>query len=116
MKVNRHLYLLPFAFCLFVVLATLNSAGYRYGASDQALYVPSVLLKMDPALYPQDRVLISRAEYGANAIALLQLQRRTGCQLVLVDDDEHGQIDLGALETALAADDTAMVSLVHVRP
>jgi selenocysteine lyase/cysteine desulfurase len=63
---------------------------------------------------PQDRVLISRAEYGANAIALLQLQRRTGCQLVLVEDDEHGQIDLADLERALAADDTALVSLVHV--
>jgi cysteine desulfurase / selenocysteine lyase len=63
---------------------------------------------------PQDRVLISRAEYAANAIALLQLQRRTGCQLVLVEDDEHGQIDLEELERALAADDTAMVSLVHV--
>jgi selenocysteine lyase/cysteine desulfurase len=63
---------------------------------------------------PQDRVLISRAEYGSNAIALLQLQRRTGCQLVLIDDDEHGQIDLEALELALAEDDTAMVSLVHV--
>jgi cysteine desulfurase/selenocysteine lyase len=63
---------------------------------------------------PQDRVLISRAEYGANAIALLQLQRRTGCQLVLVEDDEQGQIDLAALESALADDDTALVSLVHV--
>ena len=72
----------------------------------------------DMALYslpiaPQDRVLISRAEYGANAIALLQLQRRTGCQFVLVEDDDHGQIDLEALERALA-DDTAMVCLVHV--
>lgn len=63
---------------------------------------------------PQDRVLISRAEYGSNAIALLQLQKRTGCQLVLVEDDEHGQIDLEALERALADDDTALVSLVHV--
>ena len=63
---------------------------------------------------PQDRVLISRAEYGSNAIALLQLKRRTGCQLVLVDDDAHGQIDLEALERELAADHTAMVSLVHV--
>ena len=63
---------------------------------------------------PQDRVLISRAEYGSNAIALLQLQQRTGCQLVLVDDDEHGQIDLEALERALAEDDTALVSLVHI--
>ena len=73
----------------------------------------------DIALYslpiePQDRILISRAEYGSNAIALLQLQKRTGCQLVLVDDDEHGQIDLAALERALAADDVALVSLVHV--
>ena len=59
-------------------------------------------------------MLISRAEYGANAIALLQLQRRSGCQLVLVEDDRHGQIDLEALERALAADDTAMVCLVHV--
>ncbi|MEO7573686.1 MAG: aminotransferase class V-fold PLP-dependent enzyme [Acidimicrobiales bacterium] len=65
-------------------------------------------------LEPQDRVLISRAEYASNAIALLQLKKRTGCQLVLVDDDEHGQIDLQALERELAADDTAMVSLVHV--
>lgn len=63
---------------------------------------------------PQDRILISRSEYGSNAIALLQLQKRTGCQLVLVEDDEHGQIDLRAIERALADDDTALVSLVHV--
>src|SRR5258705_8068372 len=43
---------------LFVVLATLNSAGYRYGASDQALYIPAVLRHLDPALFPQDRDLI----------------------------------------------------------
>ena len=28
---------------LFVVLCTLNSAGYRYGASDQAFYAPAVI-------------------------------------------------------------------------
>lgn len=48
---------LPLAIA-FVVLATLNSAGYRYGASDQALYIPAVLVHLDPALFPQDRVLI----------------------------------------------------------
>ncbi len=50
--------LLPSAFCLFVVLATLNSAGYRYGASDQAFYVPAVLLRLDPALFPRDAPVI----------------------------------------------------------
>ena len=63
---------------------------------------------------PNDRVLIGRAEYGANAISLLQLQRRTGCQMVLIEDDAHGQMDLDALERALADDEAALVSLVHV--
>ena len=35
---------LPAALLLpFILLATLNSAGYRYGASDQAFYVPAML-------------------------------------------------------------------------
>jgi hypothetical protein len=46
--------LLPFA-----LLATLNSAGYRYGASDQAFYVPAVLMRLDAALFPRDGALIA---------------------------------------------------------
>jgi hypothetical protein len=42
----------------FILLCTLNSAGYRYGASDQAFYVPAVLNELDPALYPRDDALI----------------------------------------------------------
>lgn len=50
-----------FALCLlpFLLLATLNSAGYRYGASDQAFYVPAVLLHLDPSLYPRDRDVLA---------------------------------------------------------
>lgn len=50
-----------FAFCLlpFVVLATLNAGGYRYGASDQAFYLPVVLKKLDPALFPRDAALLA---------------------------------------------------------
>ncbi len=43
----------------FVVLATLNSGGYRYGASDQAFYQPAVLAKLDPARFPRDSALIA---------------------------------------------------------
>jgi hypothetical protein len=48
------------ALCLlpFLVLATMNSAGYRYGASDQAFYAPAMLKASDPALYPRDSPLI----------------------------------------------------------
>jgi hypothetical protein len=50
-----------FAFCLipFIVLATLNAGGYRYGASDQAFYQPAVLAQLDPALFPSDAPLIA---------------------------------------------------------
>ena len=88
-------------------------------APDQIALLDSASRAWDMAVYslpfqPHDRVLIGRAEYGANAISLLQLQRRTGCQLVLIEDDEHGQMDIEALERALAEDEAAMVSMVHV--
>jgi hypothetical protein len=43
---------------LFVVLCTMNSAGYRYGASDQAFYLPVIYRQLDPSLFPRDRALI----------------------------------------------------------
>ena len=42
----------------FVVLATLNAGGYRYGASDQAFYIPAVLHQLDPALFPRDWAML----------------------------------------------------------
>lgn len=51
----------PFAFYIvpFIVLATLNSGGYRYGASDQAFYQPAVLEQLDPALFPRDTPVLA---------------------------------------------------------
>jgi len=48
---------LPFGI-LFVVLATMNAAGYRYAASDQAFYIPAVVRHLEPAAYPRDAELI----------------------------------------------------------
>jgi cysteine desulfurase/selenocysteine lyase len=59
-----------------------------------------------------DRVLTGRSEYASNAIALLQLQRRHGIEIVLVDDDADGQISLAHLEQELAAG-AVMVALTH---
>lgn len=42
----------------FVLLATANSAGYRYGASDLAFYGPAVMHALDPRLFPRDAPLI----------------------------------------------------------
>jgi hypothetical protein len=45
-------------FALFALLAVSNSAGYRYGASDQAFYLPAIARARDAALFPRDRVLL----------------------------------------------------------
>jgi hypothetical protein len=36
----------------------MNAAGYRYAASDQAFYIPAVLRRLDPRLFPRDGALI----------------------------------------------------------
>ena len=43
---------------LFVILATANSGGYRYGISDQAFYVPAMAHYVDATLFPRDAVLL----------------------------------------------------------
>ena len=42
----------------FVLLATMNAAGYRYAASDQAFYIPAVVRQLEPATFPRDAALI----------------------------------------------------------
>jgi hypothetical protein len=72
------------AVCLvpFVFLATINSAGYRYGASDQAFYAPAILKSIDPALYPRDSALIqSQARLTLVDNVLGPLARATGLSL-----------------------------------
>jgi hypothetical protein len=73
-----------FAVCIvpFIVLATLNSAGYRYGASDQAFYVPAILERLDPGLFPRDSALIhSQAKLTLIDEAAAGLTRTTGLSL-----------------------------------
>jgi len=43
---------------VFVVLATLNSAGYRFGTGDQAFYLPAIHRHLDPDAFPRDRLVI----------------------------------------------------------
>ena len=42
----------------FAAAATLNAGGYRYGASDQAFYIPAILHQLDPSLFPRDWAML----------------------------------------------------------
>jgi selenocysteine lyase/cysteine desulfurase len=59
-----------------------------------------------------DRVLTGRAEYVSNVLALLQLEKRFGIEVVLIEDDQYGQFDLAHLQAELAHGAT-MVALTH---
>lgn len=47
---------------------------------------------------PGDRILTGRAEYGSNILAYLQMAERSGAEVVVVPNDEYGQLDTSALE------------------
>jgi hypothetical protein len=58
----------------FMLLATLNSGGYRYGASDQAFYAPAALKQINPDLYPRDAALLAaqgRLTFVDDAVGVL---------------------------------------------
>lgn len=59
-----------------------------------------------------DRVLTCRAEYVSNILALLQLEKKFDIEVVLIEDDADGQIDLTHLESELSKGAT-MVALTH---
>jgi selenocysteine lyase/cysteine desulfurase len=60
-----------------------------------------------------DRILTGRAEYGSNVLAYLQVAQRTGAEVVVVPNDEHGQIDVAALQR-LVDERTRLIGLSHV--
>jgi cysteine desulfurase/selenocysteine lyase len=85
---------------------------------DEVAVVENATRAWDMAFYSfplgaGDRVLTGRAEYASNWIALKQVANRTGARIEVVPDDEHGQVDVSALERMLD-DDVKLVSLVHV--
>ena len=66
----------------FAVLATLNAGGYRYGASDQAFYIPAILHQLDPALYPRDWAMIgAQGRYFLLDELMAAVMRATGLSL-----------------------------------
>lgn len=95
------------------------SIGALIGAEPrQVAVVENATRAWDMAVYgypfrPGDRVLTARAEYASNVIALLQLRERHGIEIVLIEDDEHGQISLEQLEAELGRG-AAMVALTHI--
>ena len=62
---------------------------------------------------PGDRILTHRVEYASNFIPLLQVARRDGVSIEIVDDAPDGSIDVAHL-AALIDDRVRVVAVTHV--
>ncbi|MCB9744208.1 MAG: aminotransferase class V-fold PLP-dependent enzyme [Alphaproteobacteria bacterium] len=88
------------------------------GAPEEIAFTDSATRAFDLALWATplragDRVLLSRVAYGSNALALLELKRRVGIELVVLPSTPEGSVDLEALEAELRAG-AALCTLTHV--
>jgi cysteine desulfurase / selenocysteine lyase len=86
--------------------------------AQEIAFVENATRAWDMAFYsldfkPGDRILTAKAEYASNYIAYLQVARKTGAVVEAIDNDEHGQISIAALE-AMIDDRVKLISITHV--
>ena len=73
----------------------------------------SVFYGIAQTLKKGDKILTARSEYVSNMIAYLQVAERTGVKVLTVPDDEHGQLDVKALEDMIDLD-VRLIAVTHV--
>jgi cysteine desulfurase/selenocysteine lyase len=86
---------------------------------DEIAVVENATRGWDMAFYgmsfePGDRILTARAEYASNVIAFLQVARRTGAVVEIIDNDESGQVSVADLRERLSDGSAGPVKLVAI--
>jgi cysteine desulfurase/selenocysteine lyase len=62
---------------------------------------------------PGDKILTGRAEYTSHRMAYVEIARRAGVELLVVDNDERGELDMERVREAID-DRVRLMALTHV--
>ncbi|MEM7293207.1 MAG: aminotransferase class V-fold PLP-dependent enzyme [Pseudomonadota bacterium] len=62
---------------------------------------------------PGDRILTARSEYVSNYLGFLRAQEQQGVEICPIPDDEHGQLDIAALETMID-ERVKLIAVTHI--
>lgn len=93
-------------------------ASLLNASSNEIAFIENATRAWDMAFYSLplqsgDRILTHESEYVSNYLALLQQAQRRNLHIDLVPSDQHGQIDLDALQNKIT-DRTRVIALTHV--
>ena len=88
------------------------------GRPDEIAFTESATRAWDMAFYGitldvGDRILVSKAEYASNVIAMLQVAARTGASIEVIPDDDTGQLSVEALR-GMVDERVKLIAAVHV--
>lgn len=90
-----------------IALVVNNTAGFD-------LFLYSWAMSPEHAPQPGDRILTTETEYGANYVGYLQIAKRTGAVVEVVPSNEHGEIDLDALDATIRRTDAGPARLIAI--
>jgi cysteine desulfurase/selenocysteine lyase len=60
-----------------------------------------------------DKIITAQSEYSSNFIPFLQAKKKAGVEILVIPDDEFGQVDVNALEAAIDAR-VKLIAITHV--